>query len=176
MYYKRQSRCCNIDIRKNEERKKNMGLEHELEKLVQQKKVEKCELCHNRMQYVGGGKYRCAFCGMEVLDDFGKIKQFLDQNGPTPEVIIAQQTGISIEKIDSYLKKGMVEIPNGSKFYLNCERCGCEIRYGRYCPECAKNEMQNSFRASYQDVGERPKQNYNPDMAGKMHFINRRGN
>ena len=153
-----------------------MGLEHELEKLVEQKKVEKCELCHNRMQYVGGGKYRCTFCGMEVLDDFGKIKQFLDQNGPTAEAIIAQQTGISIDKIDSYLKKGMVEIPNGSKFYLNCEKCGCEIRYGRYCPECANSEMRNSIRTSYQDVGERPKQNYNPDMAGKMHFINRRGN
>jgi len=153
-----------------------MGLEQELEKLVQQKKVEKCEFCHGRMQYVGSGKYRCTICGMEVLDDFGKIKQFLDQHGPTPEAIIAQQTGISIDKIDSYLKKGMVEIPEGSKFYLHCEKCGCEIRYGRYCPECATSEMRKSIRTSYQDVGERPKQNYNPEMSGRMHFINRRGN
>ena len=80
-----------------------MGLERELEKLVEQKKVEKCELCHNRMQYVGGGKYRCSFCGMEILDDFGKIKYFLEQNGPTPQAIIAQQTGISLDKIDSYV-------------------------------------------------------------------------
>ena len=79
-------------------------------------------------------------------------------------------------KIDSYLKKGMVEIPDGSKFYLNCEKCGCEIRYGRYCPECAKSEVVNNLRSSYQDVGERPKQRYNPEMSGKMHFINRGGN
>ena len=153
-----------------------MGLERELEKLIEQKKVEKCELCHNRMQYVGGGKYRCNYCGMETLDDFGKIKQFLDQNGPTPQAIIAQQTGISLDKIDSYLRKGMVEIQDGSKFYLSCEKCGCEIRYGRFCPECAKSEVVNNLRGSYQDVGERPRQNYNPEMSGKMHFINRRGN
>lgn len=153
-----------------------MGLEHELEKLVQQKKVEKCELCHNRMQYVGGGKYRCTFCGMEMLDDFGKIKQFLDQNGPTSQAIISQQTGISLDKIDSYLRKGMVEIQDGSRFYLNCEKCGCEIRYGRYCPDCAKGEVVHNLRASYEDVGERPTLKRNPEMAGKMHFLNRREN
>lgn len=151
-----------------------MGLEQELVKLVQQKKLEKCELCHGRMQYTGSGKYRCTFCGMEALDDFGKIKEFLDQNGPTPEAVISQQTGISMNTIDSYLKKGMVEIPNGSSVYLKCEKCGCDIRYGRYCPECAAGEMRNSLKASYQDIGERPRQ-YNPDMSGRMHYINRRG-
>lgn len=155
--------------------RKSMGLEQKLEKLIQQKKVEKCELCHNRMQYVGSGKYRCSFCGVEVLDDFGKIKQFLDQNGPTPEAIISRETGISMDTIDSYLKKGMVEIPNGSDIYLKCEKCGCDIRYGRYCPECARSEMLNNTKTSYQDVGERPR-NYNTDMAGRMHFINNRGN
>lgn len=153
-----------------------MSLERELEKLVQQKMVEKCELCHNRMNYVGSGKYRCTYCGKEMLDDFGKIKQFLDQNGPTPSGIISQQTGISMEKIDSYLKKGMVEIQDGGKYYLSCEKCGCAIRYGRYCPECAKREMQNSLRTSYQDIGERPKQQNTADMAGRMHFVNRREN
>ena len=153
-----------------------MGLERELEKLVQQKKVGKCELCHNQMEYIGRGKYRCKFCGMEVLDDFGKVREFLDQNGPTPEAIIAQQTGISMDKIDSYLKKGMVEITDGSKFYLSCEKCGCAIRYGRFCPECAKGAIVNDLRNSYEDVGERPKQKYNAEMAGKMHFLNRRGN
>ena len=151
-----------------------MGLEHELEKLLQEKNMGKCELCHNRMNYVGSGKYRCSFCGMEVLDDFGKIKQFLDQNGPTPSGIIAQKTGLSMDKIDAYLRKGMVEIQDGGKYYLSCEKCGCAIRYGRFCPECAKSEVVNGMRSSYQDVGERPKQQ-NPDMAGKMHFLNRKG-
>ena len=53
--------------------------DNKLIKLVEQKKIERCELCHNKMQYVASGIYRCTVCGIEVLDDFGKIKQFLDQ-------------------------------------------------------------------------------------------------
>lgn len=151
-----------------------MGLEQELEKLIQQKNIEKCELCRGRMKYIGGGKYECTSCGTQALDDFGRIKQYLDQNGPTPEAIIAHETGIGMDKIDAYLRRGMVEITNSSNYFLKCEKCGCEIRYGRYCPECARGEIANSLRVSYEDVGERPKANANSDMSGKMHFLNRK--
>lgn len=152
-----------------------MSLEGKLIKLVEQKKIERCELCHNKMQYVASGIYRCTVCGIEVLDDFGKIKQFLEQNGPTPQVIIAQKTGVSLDKIESYLKMGRLEIPNGSNFYLKCEKCGCEIRYGKYCPECAKIELKISITSSFQDVGERPRRMTDSEMKGKMHFANPRG-
>ena len=151
-----------------------MSLERELEKLMKLKQMERCEKCNNPFNYVGSGRYRCTFCGEEKLDDFGKIKQFLDQNGPTPSGIISQQTGISMDKIDSYLRQGMVEIRDGGKYYLNCEKCGSAIRYGRYCPECAKHEIKGGQRTSYQDVGERPKQQ-SPEGTGKIRFINRKG-
>ena len=109
-----------------------------------------------------------------VLPDFGKVKSFLDEHGPTPQAVVSQHTGVSLDKIESCLKKGMVEISNGSRFFLNCEKCGCEIRYGRYCSECASEEMRRGYQTSYQDIGERPKQNVNPEMAGKMHFLNRK--
>lgn len=154
-------------------KRKIMRVERDLDSLIQEKYIGRCELCHNRMDYVGSGKYRCSYCGMEVLDDFGKLKQFLDQHGPTPSAIISQKTGISMDKIDAYLKKGMVEIKDGEKYYLSCEKCGCAIRYGRFCPECARSEVVNKMKASYEDVGERPK-NYNPNTAGKMRFLNRK--
>ena len=87
-----------------------MDLEQGLEKLVELKNVESCKNCQGKMQYMGSGRYRCNSCGNERLDDFGIIKQYLEQNGPTPKYMIAQQTGISMAKIDSYLKKGMVEV------------------------------------------------------------------
>ena len=152
-----------------------MGLEQELEKLIKQKTIERCELCHGRMEYTGGGKYRCKSCNAEALDDFGKIKQYLDENGPTPEAIIAHETGISMEKIDSYLRKGMVEITDGSKYYLKCEKCGAFIRCGRYCPECARVEIKKSLKMSYEDIGERPKKVSDSDVSGKMHFLTKKG-
>jgi len=153
-----------------------MNLERELQKLVEHKKVERCELCRSRLQYVGGGRYRCTFCRTEVMDDFGKIKQYLEDNGPTPQAIISKSTGIGMDKIESYLKQGMVEISNGGSCYLKCEKCGCEIRYGKYCPECAKDDIKSGVKTSYQDIGERPKRDLNSEMSGRMRFINRRGN
>lgn len=152
-----------------------MSIEGKLVRYVEQKKIERCELCHNKMEYIASGVYRCTVCGSEVLDDFGKVKLFLEENGPTPQIIIAQRTGVSMDKIDSYLKRGMLEIPNGSNFYLRCEKCKCEIRYGKYCPECATKELNISINSSFEDVGERPKKGKGSEMKGKMHFSNPRG-
>ena len=150
-----------------------MGLEKDLERLIECKKIEQCDLCHHRMKFLGGGKYQCTFCGAEVLDNFGKLKQFLDKHGPTPSGIISQKTGLSIEQIDAFLKKGMVEIQDGEKYYLLCEKCGCDIRYGRYCPSCARQEVFADVRVDYQAVGEKPKEK-KYEVEGKMHYLNRK--
>ena len=36
-----------------------------------------------------------------------------------------------------YLKEGRLEIPEGSSYYLKCERCGISINSGRFCQPCA---------------------------------------
>ena len=79
-----------------------MSIEGKLVRYVEQKKIERCELCHNKMEYIASGVYRCTVCGSEVLDDFGKVKLFLEENGPTPQIIIAQRTGVSMDKIGYY--------------------------------------------------------------------------
>ena len=116
-----------------------------------------CEKCGGKMFYQGSGLYQCRDCGAEQMDDFGKIKAFLDANGPTPAVTIAKATGVDRETINYYLRRGRVEIPEGSKFYLKCEKCGCSIRYGRYCPECVKNAADKRGVLLTEEMGERPR-------------------
>ena len=142
-----------------------------LEKLLIANKYVKCECCGGKLYYVDSGRYKCHSCGNETLDDFGKVKAFLDQCGSAPASVVAQATGVSPEIIEYFLKKGRVEIPEGSKYYLKCERCSCSIRYGRFCVECAR-ELAGSLQAMFnEDIGERPKYEQNPDMAGRMrHF------
>lgn len=143
---------------------------NDLEKLIIGNKPVECELCGGKMFYLGGGKYKCKSCGYETLDDFGKVKEFLEANGPSPAMAVSRATGVRSDVIEIFLKKGRVEIPEGSKYFLNCERCGCSIRYGRYCPECVK-ELAGDIQAVFsEDVGEKPKFEVNPDMRGKMHF------
>lgn len=147
--------------------------EIDMDKLLIDSKLVECEACKGKMFYLTGGRYKCEQCGMEALDDFGKIKDFLENNGPASAFVIAQATGVKTEIIDAFLKKGRVEIQEGSRYYLKCTKCGCSIRYGRYCPECAKR-ITGDIKAVWNgEVGERPKYELNQEMRGRMHFLNR---
>ena len=145
-----------------------------LEKLIIKSKPVECTACKGRLQYIGGGKYRCQECGCEELDDFGKVKDYLEKNGPSPAVIVSQATGVKEEVINYFLKKGKVAIPEGSKYYLKCEKCGCSIKYGRFCPFCIRELAGGIQKMFNEDVGEIPKHELNTDSKGKMRFLNKR--
>lgn len=149
-----------------------MGKEaKDLEKLLISNKPVMCEKCKGKLFYKGGGRYECGSCDYSVLDDFGKVKEFLELNGPTPMLLISQATGVEYEIIERFLKKGRLEIPEGSKYFLNCEKCGCSIRYGKYCPDCIKHVATGIKAVFHEDVGEKPKRTYNAEMTGKMHYL-----
>lgn len=146
---------------------------NELERIIIDNKPIICEKCQGKLFFVGGGRYKCNNCGYEVLDDFGKVKEFLEENGPSPSMVISEKTGVRQDIIDMFLKKGRLEIPEGSPCYIKCEKCGCSIRYGRFCPECIQ-KLAGGIKVIFnEDMGERPKREIKSDMSGKMHFMKR---
>ncbi len=139
-------------------------------KVLLTNKPVKCE-CGGKLFHIGSGKYQCETCGSLVMDDFGKVKQFLEENGVMPIVAISQCTGVSVEVIEGLLKEGRVEISENSQYFLDCQKCGCAIRSGRFCVDCAKELAQGVQKIFYNEIGEKPKE---PKMQGKMHFLNRK--
>lgn len=79
---------------------------------------------------------------------------------------------VSTEVIEFMLKDGRVEIIEGSKYYLQCAKCGCSIRSGRFCVECARELSGGIEKIFFNEIGEKPK--YEVKKKGKMHFLNRR--
>ncbi|MGN0485421.1 MAG: hypothetical protein ACI4HI_17925 [Lachnospiraceae bacterium] len=135
------------------------------------KKPKNCEICGGKMDYVSVGEYRCKVCGHVVLDDYGKVRKFLEKNGPSPSIVIAKETGVELEIIEFFLRKGRLEITENSEHFVKCEKCGCDIRYGRFCPECTK-KMAGGIQAIFnEDMGERPKKKDSGEQKGKLHFI-----
>lgn len=132
-----------------------------------------CKNCNSRLYYIGSGKYKCDSCDIEYYDDFGKIKEYLEVNGPAPALQIAENTGVRMDLIDLFLRKGRLEIIENSNFYINCEKCGCAIRYGRYCPHCAREIFGGIMKMFHEDVGECPK-NKQKKSDGKMHYLNKK--
>ena len=79
---------------------------------------------------------------------------------------IADATGVSENIIRQYLRDGMLEIPEGSPIYIKCEKCGCDIRSGRWCPSCAA-KLSSDMKGMFAGIGDKPK----TSSQGKMRFI-----
>ena len=130
-----------------------------------------CSECSGVMRYRGGGIYRCETCGHEVLDDYGKVRQFLEKRGPSNVFEISAGTGLSRSVVNRMLKEGRLQVSAHSSVNLLCARCGMPIRYGEYCNRCqseiseldARNRKKGVYNVfnSEQETGD-----------GKMRFLN----
>ena len=132
-----------------------------MDKLVEnyllKSKLVSCEVCGSSLYYIGIGQYQCKKCNEVFLDDYGKVRAFLEENGPCSAIVISKATGVDKDFIDILLHRGKLEIPENSKYFIKCERCGGSLRYGRICPSCAKVLASQMQQIKLEDVGEAPK-------------------
>ena len=153
-----------------QENKYKIEMESEKKKPVKfnlEGKPVRCSKCGGNLKYISHGEYECEICGNIERDDFGKVRKYVEENGATPAAIISDNTGVPINRINEMLRQGRVEIPDGSGVYIKCERCGCDIRYGRFCPACAL-AMGKQIQGAL-DMGEVPK--VKSENKGRMHFL-----
>lgn len=148
-----------------------------LEQVLSLNKPIKCPYCGGKLFQEATGYFRCHDCNEVTLDDYGKVREFLEQNGPTPYPVISNVTGVKMSIITMLLEHGKLEIPNGSSYYLQCKSCGCSLRYGQYCSSCAKDAFNRNM-INVEVIGQKPSQppktDLNPEMKGKMHYIGKR--
>ncbi len=131
--------------------------------------VETCEGCKNLFHYPGFGAKYCPKCRDADRENQQRVKEYIKENGASNMYQISDATGVPTKTIKQYLRDGMLEIPEGSPIYIQCESCGCDIRSGRWCPACAAR-MSGELKGLYVGVGETPKKR----ASGKMRFLDRR--
>lgn len=98
-----------------------------------------CVECGSVMVYRGLGEYCCENCKAIDYDNYGKTRNYIEQNPGASAVDVERKTGVSRSSIREMLKENRFEIAEGARSFLRCEACGKEIRAGRYCHECEKN-------------------------------------
>ena len=131
--------------------------EKQLVKIILEKRPIACSECGGKLHYIGGGEYECMECSAHCLDDFGKVRKYLYEHGPTPAQAICAATGVSTFIVEELLKEGRIEVVENSKIFPRCERCGCAIRYGRICPDCAKKDTEKLRDGMREYIGEKPR-------------------
>ncbi len=135
--------------------------------LANQKRI--CPKCGTPLKYMAMGDFECPSCGHMEQDDYGKVRSYLDEHGPTPAAIIEDDTGVPRIIIEDFLRKGRLEINENSPVFLKCELCGKDIKYGRICPACAKNKVSRMRGYLVDEVGEEAVVEEKKKSGGKMY-------
>ena len=109
-----------------------------------------CEECGGKMFYQESGIYQCEECGNIALDDFGKIKEYLEEHKGATMKEISAATGVEMKIVGMFLDDGRIQIPKGSKIFISCKRCGCALRSGRYCEDCTR-ELGSQLKGAFDE-------------------------
>ncbi|MCR5792767.1 MAG: hypothetical protein K6G65_06330 [Lachnospiraceae bacterium] len=72
-------------------------------------KPRRCNKCHGALKTIEIGKYRCTKCGEEMLDNYGKVREYIREYGSAPAVEISEATGVPTSEIKKYLQEGRLE-------------------------------------------------------------------
>ncbi|MDR0220255.1 MAG: hypothetical protein LBI54_02490 [Lachnospiraceae bacterium] len=95
-----------------------------------------CALCGGVMVFQGLGQYKCEKCGDLEYDDYGKVREFIEEHPGANVAQIAENTGVTRKNINKMVKEERFEIRKDSKTFLLCEICGIPIRSGYVCKNC----------------------------------------
>ena len=131
--------------------------------------IRTCKFCGGMFRYYGFGYGYCERCTPIDNEMFHRVKDYIWENGTATMAVVSDATGVSMKQINQYLRDGRLEIPEDSEIFIRCELCGTDIRYGRYCQECASRtsrELKSALKVDIFEIGEKPKR-----MRGKMHYL-----
>ncbi len=141
-------------------------------KLIENGKIGEtkvCVRCKRMFTYLGYGHFYCPMCKKTDEEDFKKVKNYIFENGTAPAMEVSEKTGISLERINQYLREGRLEIPENSPIFIKCEMCSIDIRSGRLCPDCASkltHAMREKMDFDDEQIGPVPRK-----LTGKMRFL-----
>ncbi len=99
---------------------------------------ERCEECGGEMQYKGIGEYVCFNCNHKMYDDYGVVRNYLEEHPGSTISMVSAATGVSEKNIKYMLREEKLQIREDSRSFIACESCGKPIVSGRYCDSCAK--------------------------------------
>lgn len=132
--------------------------------------VRFCKFCGALFRYNGFSYGYCPTCTKIDNEIFQRVKDYVWTHPKATEAEVSEVVGVSIKQIKQYLRDGRLEIPEDSPIFLKCEQCSANIRYGRFCRDCAvqiSKKFGGERKVELYEIGEKPK-----SQSGKMHYLN----
>ncbi len=99
---------------------------------------EACEKCGSKLEFIGVGGYRCTKCRHLMYDDYGKVRNYLEDHQGATAGEVSENTGVAEKTITHMLREERLQVSKDSKTFLKCQVCGKAIMSGKYCKTCGQ--------------------------------------
>lgn len=132
--------------------------------------VRNCAKCGRIFQYLIGAPI-CPKCKEKEEEEFQLVKTYIYDNKNANMMEVSNQTGVQMKLIERFIREGRLMLSEDSPIFLRCEKCGTQIRTGRYCQSCSTS-LSNEIRMG---ATQTPSENVKSDdpNKNKMHFLNK---
>lgn len=130
--------------------------------------IRNCAKCGRLFNYMGGPPI-CQACREKEEESFQVVKDYIYEHKDANMMQISNETGVSTKLIERFIKEGRLILTEDSPIFLRCEKCGKEVKTGRFCSDCSRslsNEMRMSSTPPKEESPSKPK-------SEKMRFLNK---
>lgn len=118
----------------------------------------------------------CPVCVGKLGNQLKKVKKYISACPEADIDEVSTMCNVEISRIQEWIRRGMLILPETSRIRIPCERCGAMIRFGKFCEACSAerqkviNELAWSFR---DDQMEADKQTETMRSGSGMHYFHR---
>lgn len=130
--------------------------------------VKVCKRCKKMFQHITGPSI-CPRCKQIEEEQFQKVKEYLIENPGAAMNVVSEETHVSVELIQSFLRQGRLQVVPGSPMMIKCEKCGVSITTGKYCNKC-KAELVGELSALAHEMAH-SKEEQTSNHKEKMRFL-----
>lgn len=109
--------------------------------------IKNCKSCGKIFNALSSNDRICPVCKQADVDNFKKVKEYLYKNRGANIPTVSEATGVAQKDIVRYLREDRLEVADLSEIGIPCERCGTNIKSGRFCPSCL-SEMNRDFSSA----------------------------
>lgn len=133
--------------------------------------VRNCAKCKRLFNYVSGRPI-CPNCKKDLEDEFTKVRDYIRNNPDAGIGEVAEVCEVDVKEIRQWIREERLSFTKDSAVGIECEKCGVNIRTGRFCDQCKKDVVDN-LSSVYKEnkVEENPFAKQKTE--NKMRFLNK---
>jgi flagellar operon protein (TIGR03826 family) len=113
--------------------------------------IKNCKSCGKIFNALTAKDRICPICKQADVANFKKVKDYLYKNRGANIPTVSEETGVPQKDIVRYLREDRLEVADLSEIGIPCERCGVNIKSGRFCKKCLSEmnkELTGAIKSS----------------------------